>query len=217
MSLDKRKKALELATKYNFLILEDNPYGDLRFNGEDIPTIKSMDTDGHVIYSGSFSKVLAPGLRIGYVCAPREIIQKIVVCKQVSDVHSNIWAQAVAHKFITTRDFDKHIKGLKEIYRKKCTLMLSEIKKNFSSKISYTKPDGGLFIWCTLPEGNDMMGFCSKAVQEYKIAVVPGSAFMINEKDKTYSFRINFSTPTDEQIVKGCEILGKLSKDMFGE
>ena len=131
MSLDKRKKALELAKKYNFLILEDNPYGDLRFNGEDIPTIKSMDTDGHVIYSGSFSKVLAPGLRIGYVCAPREIIQKIVVCKQVSDVHSNIWAQAVAHKFITTRDFDKHIKGLKEIYRKKCTLMLSEIKRIF--------------------------------------------------------------------------------------
>ena len=217
MSLEKRKKALELAKKYNFLILEDNPYGDLRFNGEDIPTIKSMDTDGYVIYSGSFSKVLAPGLRIGYVCAPREIIQKIVVCKQVSDVHSNIWAQAVAHKFITTRDFDKHIKGLKEIYKKKCTLMLTEIKKNFSSKISYTMPDGGLFIWCTLPEGSDMMGFCSKAVQEYKIAVVPGSAFMINEKDKTYSFRINFSTPTDEQIIKGCEILGKLSKDMFGE
>lgn len=95
--------------------------------------------------------------------------------------------------------------------------MLENIAKNFSSKISYTKPEGGLFIWCTLPEGSDMMGFCAKAVQEYKIAVVPGSAFMISESDTTHSFRMNFSTPTDEQIIKGCAMLGKLSKDMFGE
>ncbi len=217
MSYEKRVKALELARKYDLVILEDNPYGDLRFVGEDIPTIKSMDTDGHVVYTGSFSKVLAPGLRVGYVSAPKDIIQKIVVCKQVSDVHSNIWAQAVCYEFITKYDFDTHIKGLKAIYRKKCDLMLEMIEKNFSSKIKYTKPQGGLFIWCTLPEGNDMMGFCSKAVQEYKIAVVPGSAFMVSEDDTTYSFRINFSTPTDEQIIKGCEILGKLSKDMFGE
>ncbi len=217
MSYEKRVKVLELARKYDFVILEDNPYGDLRFVGEDIPTIKSMDTDGHVVYTGSFSKVLAPGLRVGYVSAPKDIIQKIVVCKQVSDVHSNIWAQAVCYEFMTKYDFDTHIKGLKEIYRKKCNLMLEMIEKNFSSKIKYTKPQGGLFIWCTLPEGNDMMGFCSKAVQEYKIAVVPGNAFMVSEDDTTYSFRINFSTPTDEQIIKGCEILGKLSKDMFGE
>ena len=217
MSYEKRVKVLELAKKYDFVILEDNPYGDLRFAGEDIPTIKSMDTDGHVVYTGSFSKVLAPGLRVGYVSAPQDIIQKIVVCKQVSDVHSNIWAQAVCYEFLTKYNFDEHIKGLKEIYSKKCNLMLDMIEKNFSSKIKYTRPQGGLFIWCTLPEGNDMMGFCSKAVQEYKIAVVPGSAFMISEDDTTYSFRINFSTPTDEQIIKGCEILGKLSKDMFGE
>ncbi len=217
MSYEKRVKVLELARKYDFVILEDNPYGDLRFAGEDIPTIKSMDTDGHVVYTGSFSKVLAPGLRVGYVSAPKDIIQKIVVCKQVSDVHSNIWAQAVCYEFMTKYDFDTHIKGLKEIYRKKCNLMLEMIEKNFSSNIKYTKPQGGLFIWCTLPEGNDMMGFCSKAVQEYKIAVVPGNAFMVSEDDTTYSFRINFSTPTDEQIIKGCEILGKLSKDMFGE
>jgi 2-aminoadipate transaminase len=217
MSFEKRVKVLELARKYNFVILEDNPYGDLRFAGEDIPTIKSMDTDGHVIYTGSFSKVLAPGLRVGYVSAPKDIIQKIVVCKQVSDVHTNIWAQAVCHEFMTKYNFDEHIKGLKEIYKKKCNLMLENIEKNFSSKIKYTKPEGGLFIWCTLPESSDMMGFCAKAVQEYKIAVVPGSAFMISENDTTYSFRLNFSTPTDEQIIKGCETLGKLSKDMFGE
>ena len=217
MSYEKRVKVLELARKYDFVILEDNPYGDLRFAGEDIPSIKSMDTDGHVVYTGSFSKVLAPGLRVGYVSAPKDIIQKIVVCKQVSDVHSNIWAQAVCYEFMTKYDFDAHIIGLKAIYRKKCNLMLDMIEKNFSSKIKFTRPQGGLFIWCTLPEGNDMMGFCSKAVQEYKIAVVPGNAFMVSENDTTYSFRINFSTPTDEQIIKGCEILGKLSKEMFGE
>lgn len=217
MSLAKRKAVLELANKYDFLILEDNPYGDLRFAGEYVPSIKSMDKQGRVIYSGSFSKVLAPGLRVGYVSAPKEIIQKIVVCKQVADVHSNIWAQSICYEYLTTRDFDKHLEDLKEIYKKKCNLMLENIEKNFSSKISYTKPEGGLFIWCTLPEGSDMMGFCAKAVQEYKIAVVPGSAFMVSEDETTYSFRINFSTPTDEQIIKGCAILGKLSKDMFGE
>jgi len=217
MCVEKRKAVIELANKYDFLILEDNPYGDLRFSGEDIPSIKSMDTEGRVIYSGSFSKVLAPGLRVGYVLAPKEIIQKIVVCKQVSDVHSNIWAQAICYEFLTTRNFDEHIKGLKQIYKRKCNLMLENIAKNFSSKISYTKPEGGLFIWCTLPEGSDMMGFCAKAVQEYKIAVVPGNAFMVSESDTTNSFRMNFSTPTDDQIVTGCAMLGKLSKDMFGE
>lgn len=217
MSLTKRKKVLELAKKYNFLILEDNPYGQTRFNGDDIPSIKSLDNEGYVIYSGSFSKVLAPGLRLGYVSAPKEIVQKIVVCKQVADVHSNIWAQIMAYNYITTRDFDAHITSIKKIYKKKCELMLNEIKNNFSSRISYTKPDGGLFIWCTLPEGSNMMDFCTRAVKEYKIAVVPGNAFMINESDSTSSFRMNYSTPTDEQIVRGCRILGKLSKEMFGE
>lgn len=217
MSFEKRKAVLALAEKYDFLILEDNPYGYLRISGEDIPSIKSMDTNGRVIYTGSFSKIIAPGLRVGYVSAPKEIVQKIVVCKQVADVHSNIWAQSVCYEFLTKYDFDQHLKDLKEIYKKKCNLMLDNIAKNFSSKIAYTKPEGGLFIWCTLPEGSDMMGFCAKAVQEYKIAVVPGTAFMISERDVTHSFRINFSTPTDEQIIKGCATLGKLSKDMFGE
>lgn len=214
MSLEKRKAVYALAQKYNIFILEDNPYGDLRFEGEFLPSIKSMDTDGRVIYSGSFSKILAPGLRVGYASAPKEIIQKMVVCKQVSDVHSNIWAQAVCHDFMTTVNLDEHLARLREIYKKKCNLMLLEIEKNFSKKITYTKPQGGLFIWGTLPQGSDMMGFCKKAV-ENKVAVVPGMAFMVQETDGTTSFRMNFSTPTDEQIIKGCEILGRLSKEMF--
>ena len=216
-SLEKRKGLYELAKKYGAIILEDNPYGDLRISGENIPSIKSMDKDGIVMYSRTFSKVLAPGLRVGYISAPKEIVSKMIVCKQVSDVHSNIWAQVLAYKFMNTVNFEEHIKGLQAIYRKKCGLMIEQMKKNFSSKIVYEVPQGGLFIWCTLPDGCDMPAFCKKAVSEYKVAVVPGNAFMIQESDKTSSFRLNFSTPTDEQIIRGCEFLGKLSKDMFGE
>lgn len=216
-SLEKRKQVYELAKKYGAVILEDNPYGDLRFAGENIKSIKSLDKDGIVVYSGTFSKVLAPGIRVGYVSGPKEIIQKIIVCKQVSDVHTNIWAQVLASKFLEQCNMDQHLITLRAIYKHKCNLMISEMEKNFSSKIKFEKPEGGLFIWCTLPEDCDMMAFCNKAVQEYKVALVPGTAFMVNETDKTTSFRMNFSTPTDEQLVKGCEMLGKLSKEMFGE
>ncbi len=217
MSYEKRVAVYKLAQKYDVMILEDNPYGDIRFDGEDIVSIKSMDTDGRVIYSGTFSKVLSPGIRVGYVCAPKPVISKIVVCKQVADVHTNIWAQVIAYKYLLNCDLESHLVKIRKIYRDKCNLMLDCIKKYFSSKIQYTVPQGGLFIWCTLPEDCDMMTFCKRAVEEYKVAVVPGNAFTINDDDKTSSFRINFSTPTDEQIVEGCKLIGKLSKEMFGE
>lgn len=214
-SLEKRKAIYELAKKYGVMILEDNPYGDIRFAGKNIPSIKTMDKDGIVIYSRTFSKTLAPGLRVGYVSAPKPVVQKMVVCKQVSDVHTNIMAQMICDEYLKNYDMDAHLEEIRAIYRHKCGLMLDEIDKNFSKKITVTKPEGGLFIWATLPEGSDMMGFCNTAVQKYKVAVVPGTAFLIHETDKTSSFRLNFSTPTDEQLIKGCEILGKLSKEMF--
>lgn len=214
-SLEKRKAIYELAKKYSVMILEDNPYGDIRFAGENIPSIKTMDKDGIVIYSRTFSKTLAPGLRVGYVSAPKPVIQKMVVCKQVSDVHTNIMAQMICDEYLKNYDMDAHLEEIRAVYRHKCGLMLDGIDKNFSKKITVTKPEGGLFIWATLPEGSDMMGFCNTAVKKYKVAVVPGTAFLIHETDKTSSFRLNFSTPTDEQLIKGCEILGKLSKEMF--
>lgn len=214
-SLEKRKAIYELAKKYGVMILEDNPYGDIRFAGKNIPSIKTMDKDGIVIYSRTFSKTLAPGLRVGYVSAPKPVVQKMVVCKQVSDVHTNIMAQMICDEYLKNYDMDAHLEEIRAIYRHKCGLMLDEIDKNFSKNITVTKPEGGLFIWATLPEGSDMMGFCNTAVQKYKVAVVPGTAFLIHETDKTSSFRLNFSTPTDEQLIKGCEILGKLSKEMF--
>ncbi|MBR3629642.1 MAG: PLP-dependent aminotransferase family protein [Oscillospiraceae bacterium] len=216
-TLARRRELYALAQKYNTMILEDNPYGDLRFAGEDVPTIKSMDTDGRVIYAGSFSKVLAPGIRVGYGIAPKEVISKMVVCKQVSDVQSNNFGQMLAYRFMTECDFDAHLAKLRSIYKQKAERMMRGIAENFSSKISYTRPQGGLFLWCTLPEGEDMMGFCKRAVSEYKVALVPGSAFMVSEEDVTFSFRMNYSTPTDDAIDRGTAKLGGLTKEMFGE
>ena len=215
MSVEKRKAVYELACKYDFIILEDDPYGELRFAGKNVPTIKSMDTEGRVIYSSTFSKIISSGFRTGFVSAPSPIIQKIVVCKQVSDVHSNIWAQVVSHRFMSTVDREAHFNKLRDIYREKCDLMCSYIDDGFSKKISYIKPEGGLFIWCTLPDNCDMNAFCTQAVRDYKIAVVPGNAFSITEGEVSHSFRLNYSTPKNEDIKKGMEILARMTREML--
>ncbi len=205
MSFEKRRALYALAKKYGVLIIEDNPYGELRFRGKNIPSVKSLDEDGLVIYVGSFSKVLSPGMRVGYTLAPSQIISKLTVCKQVSDVHTNIWSQTVAYKFMTECDFAAHLDKIRDIYRRKSTIMLSRLEE-VAGKIEFTRPEGGLFIWCTLPDGIDMNKFCTELVQE-KLAVVPGNAFMVDENAKCNSFRINFSTPSDEQLSKGMDIL----------
>ncbi len=214
-SLEKRKKIYELAKKHSVLIIEDDPYGELRISGENVPPIKSFDEDGIVAYAGSFSKVLSPGMRLGYVIAPKAIVQKMVVCKQGEDVHTNIWAQMVAHRFMTEYDFEGHLNNLREIYRKKvnfCTELLD--KYIVPNKISYQPIEGGLFIWCKLPEGVNMNDFCKQAVLR-KVCVVPGNAFLTDENEQCSSFRINFSTPTDEQLEKGIKILGELAKEIL--
>lgn len=211
MSLEKRKKLYELALKYSVLILEDNPYGELRYSGEPLPSIKSFDTEGIVIYAGSFSKVVAPGLRVAYTVAPREIFQKLVVCKQGSDVHTNIWAQRICYEFIANYDFEGHLEKLRSIYRKKADFCM-ELLDKYAPKIKYHKIDGGLFIWCSLPEGTDMPEFCKTAV-ENKVCVVPGNAFLTDESQSSQCFRINFSTPDDVQLKKGIKILGKIADE----
>ncbi|MBQ1546623.1 MAG: PLP-dependent aminotransferase family protein [Clostridia bacterium] len=213
MSLEKRREVYRLAKKYGVLIIEDNPYGDLRFSGEFLPCIKSFDDEGIVIYSGSFSKVISPGMRVGYTIAPKEIIQKMVVCKQGQDVHTNIWSQLVCYEFLTKYDFDAHLSMLRDIYRKKAAYTMELMDKELAPNITYQKIDGGLFLWCDLPERVDMSAFCLDAVKN-KVCVVPGTAFMANPEDKTNSFRINYSTPTDEQLKKGIEILGKMQRSL---
>ena len=212
MSLEKRKKVYELAKKYEVLIIEDNPYGDLRYSGENVPAIKSFDEDGIVIYAGSFSKVISPGLRVAYCISPKPIFQKLVVCKQGNDVHTNIWSQYVCDEFITKYDFNAHLARLRELYTKKARFCMDLLDKYCAPAITYHKIDGGLFIWCDLPENIDMPTFCKEAVKN-KVCVVPGNAFLTDESEKCQSFRINFSTPTDEQLEKGIKILGDLAND----
>ncbi|MEE1318100.1 MAG: PLP-dependent aminotransferase family protein [Ruminococcus sp.] len=211
MSLEKRKKVFALAKQYGVLILEDNPYGDLRYSGEYVPNIKSFDKDGIVIYAGSFSKVISPGMRVAYCICPKPIFQKLVVCKQGNDVHTNMWSQYVCNEFITKYDFNAHLAMLREIYTKKANFCMNLLDKYCAPAITYNKIDGGLFIWCDLDKSIDMPSFCKEAVLN-KVCVVPGNAFLTDENEKCNSFRINFSTPTDEQLEKGIKILGQLAK-----
>lgn len=211
-SFEKRKAVYELARKYNVMILEDNPYGELRYSGKDIPTIKSMDEDGRVIYCGSYSKILSSGIRLGFVCAPKAIIQKIVVAKQTNDVHTNQFFQILAAKFLTKYNLDDHVNKINDIYRRKIKLMLDGAKQHFPENTTYTKPEGGLFIWCTAPEGTDVIALANKLLEK-KLAIVPGLAFMTEDNAPCSSFRINFSTPSDEQIVAGMKILGDTLKE----
>lgn len=216
-SFERRKAVYELAKKYNVMIVEDNPYGELRISGENVPCIKSLDTEGLVVYAGSFSKVLSPGMRIGYAIAPKPVLQKMVVCKQGEDVHTNTWAQMVAHEFMTNYDFEGHLASLREIYKKKANFCMDLLDKYLvPAGISYSRIEGGLFIWCKLPDNAkiSMTEFCKQAVLN-KVCVVPGNAFLTDETEQCSSFRINFSTPTDEQLEKGIRILGKLASEVL--
>lgn len=213
-SLERRKTVLELAKKYSVYILEDNPYGDLRFAGTPVANYKELDKSGNVIYAGTFSKTLAPGLRVGYLCADKELIAKAVVGLQTSTVHTNIWAQMIAYRFVTTVDFPAHLEKLRGVYRNKCKRMLDDLHASMPDCVTYSNPEGGLFIWATVPEKYDMNEFCRIAVQN-KVAVVPGNAFLADESAVSHSFRLNYSTPTDEQLDKGTEILGKVASEFF--
>ncbi len=208
-SLEKRKAVYELARKYDLIILEDNPYGELRFAGEDVPTIKSFDTDGRVIYFGSFSKILSAGMRVGFFCAPEPVAQKMVVAKQVEDVHTNIFFQMICHRFMSEYDMNGHIEKIKKLYRHKCTLMLECLDKYMPDGVKYTRPEGGLFLWCTLPCGITLDEFIKKSVAS-NVFVVPGTAFNCDTEAKSSSFRLNYSVPSDEEIEKGIKILADI-------
>ena len=212
-SLETRKEIYRIAAKYDVIILEDNPYGELRFAGEDIPTIKKLDTDGRVLYCGSFSKVLSAGMRIGFLLGPKELIQKIVVAKQVEDVHTNIYFQMLCSRYMDECDMDAHVEEIRALYRKKCGWMLECLDKYMPSCVKYTRPEGGLFLWCTLPDTVALMDFVM-AAKERLVFVVPGTAFNCDESAPSQSFRLNYSMPSMEEIEKGIRILGDLVREM---
>ncbi len=215
-SLEKRRAVLALAKKYDILILEDNPYGDLRFTGEDVPTYKSMDTEGRVIYCGSFSKVLSAGMRVGFLCGNKSLISKIVVAKQVEDVHTNVFFQMICAKYIEQCDLEAHIAEIRRLYRHKAGLMLSALEKYMPSEVGFTRPEGGIFLWCSLPEGLSLNEFVKRA-GEKNVFVVPGTAFSPDPDAPCRSFRLNYSMPSDEEIERGIKILADIAKDMLGK
>ena len=216
MSLEKRKKLLELAEKYDFFIFEDNPYGELRFDGEDVQTMKSMDTTGRVVYLGSFSKILSPGLRLGFTSCHKDLMERMIICKQVQDVHTNVFSQMLTYEYVTTNSIDEHIARLRMIYGEKCRVMCECMDKYFPKCVTHTTPQGGIFLFCEMPEGYDTKEIMAKAV-ERGVAFVPGSTTMIDDKAIYNTFRMNYSTASFEQIDKGIKILGDLLKEEVGE
>ncbi len=213
MSLEKRKKMYELAKKYGVLILEDNPYGDLRVAGEDIPSIKSFDTDGIVIYAGSFSKVIAPGIRVGFVVSPSEISAKLTVAKQTQDVHTAMLSQLIVYEWLKAGKIDEHVKKNKVIYKRKLDLMCDTMDEYLSDYLTFNRPEGGLFVWAKLNDEFEMIPFVKKA-SENGVSVVPGTAFLIDTEATCNYIRLNFSTPSDEGIVKGIKILAETAAEM---
>ncbi len=216
ISLEKRKKILELAEKYDFLIYEDNPYGELRFSGEEVPTFKSMDKSGRVIYFGSFSKILAPGMRLGFTSAPAPLLERMIICKQTEDVHTNVLSQMIAYEFVTRYSIDEHIAKLRAAYGKKCKLMMDCMDKYFPASVKHTCPEGGLFLFCTMPDGFDSKELMKLALDK-NVAFVPGTSCMIDDKASYSTFRMNYSTASEEDIEKGIKALGEVLHEFMGE
>lgn len=212
LSLEKRKKMYEIARKNGIVILEDNPYGNLRVSGSDVPSIKSMDTEGIVIYAGSFSKILAPGIRVAYAVVPKKYAGAFTIGKQVSDVHTGVLNQMIVSKWFDEYDVDAHIEEIKKIYKRKLELMCNSLDEYCGDFITYVKPQGGLFVWAKLPENVDMIEYVNKLLKR-NVAVVPGTAFAVDDTKPCNYVRLNFSTPTDENIVEGVRIMGEIAKE----
>ena len=215
MSLEKRKKVLELASEYDLLIMEDNPYGDLRFAGEDLPTLKSLDTEGRVIFCGSFSKILSPGMRLGYVIGPPKLLEKVEMLKQVNDVHTPMLTQMMCVQFMKKYDINKYIAKNRKLYKEKCDTMISAMEEYFpKGKVEWTVPEGGIFLWCTCPSITDVSVVVNKALEK-KVAIVPGSNFAIDQSLPSNKFRLNFSSASKSDITEAIKRLGEVLTEIL--
>lgn len=211
MSLERRKKLVELANRYDVMILEDNPYGELRFEGEAIPPVKYFDTEERVIYLSTFSKILSPGLRIGWVSANPDVIQKFILFKQGTDLHTNVLSQMQASKYVEMFDIDEHIQRIREVYGRRKDLMVKTIKETFPEGIKVTNPSGGLFLWVVLPSEINARDVLKKCL-ENNVAFVPGGSFFPNGGNEN-TFRLNFSNMPEDKIVDGIHRLAEVLKE----
>ncbi|MEZ7885549.1 2-aminoadipate transaminase [bioreactor metagenome] len=213
MNYQQRKEVIAVAKKYDLLILEDSPYREIRFDGEAQPMMYSMDTDGRVILFGTFSKTFVPGFRIGWVIAPVEIIDKLIVAKQSTDLCTPVFDQAVAAKYLEKGLFEKNLKKTIELYHGKRDHMLSCFEKYMPAGVSWTKPEGGLFLFVTLPEGYDTLELFEIAIKE-DVAFVIGEAFHCDGSGKN-TMRINFSYMDNDRIEEGVKRLSKAIATML--
>jgi 2-aminoadipate transaminase len=212
MSIEKRKKVLEIAREYDFLILEDDPYGELYFSGglEGVQPIKSFDREGRVVYTSSFSKTISPGVRLAWVEALPEMIDRFDMAKQMLDVCSNPLMQGLAWEMCRSGFLDKHIEKLRSIYRSRAKAMLAALKKHMPENVRWTVPKGGFYIWLTLPQGVDTLDMLKSAIEQDVVYVV-GSAFSPSWESKN-CLRISFCHETEEVIAEGIKRLANSIK-----
>jgi len=218
LSLERRKTLIELADRYGVPIVEDDPYGQLRYDGEHLPSVVTLDGQyrdcgepsyrGNVIYLSTFSKTLAPGIRLAWVVAPPEVIRKLVQAKQGADLHTATFNQMVAYEVSRGGFLDQHVKVIRQVYRERRDVMLAAMDRFFPAGVEWTRPSGGLFLWGTLPEELDAADVLKAAI-ERKVAFVPGSPFFPNGGGHN-TMRINFSNASPEKIQEGIARLGEV-------
>lgn len=214
MSLARRRRLIELAEQHDFIILEDAPYSDLRYEGVPMPPIYTLDTNGRTFYLGSFSKTLAPQ-RVGWIVAPSKVIQKMTFLKMAMDVNTPTLIQGMIAEFCERGLLEKQIETLKAAYGKKRNAMLGALDRFMPADVEWTNPQGGMFVWMTLPEGMDAEKVFHAALEE-NVAFVIGSAFFPNaERAPKNTLRLNFVTPSEEQIVEGLRRLGKVIETLL--
>ena len=208
-SRQRRRDVANILKTHNAIFVEDDPYGELRFIGEDLPSIRAYLEDNTILL-GSFSKIITPGLRLGWVCAKKDIMERIIVAKQASDLHSNYLSQRIVHQYLIDNDIDKHILKIRDAYKKRRDLMVSMIAEYFPEEIKYTKPEGGMFLWITLPEGISSLDLVDLAIKE-NVAFVPGNAFYVDGGGNN-TLRLNFSNSDEEKIEEGIKRLANIIK-----
>ena len=212
LTLEERRMLVELADRYDFLIVEDSPYRELRYENEHIPTLYSLSPD-RVIHLGSFSKIFAPGFRLGWAIAHPEILDKIYVCKQSLDLCPPIFDQYVAAEFLSSGKLDENLKKTIALYKNKRDLLLSLLSEYMPDGVSWTHPEGGLFLFLTMPEGFDAVKFYDIAL-EAGVAYVAGEFFHPDRGGKN-TMRLNFSFMSPEKITEGIKLLSKLLRDVL--
>lgn len=206
-SMERRQKFMEVVNKHNLPVVEDNPYGELRYEGEILPSLKSLDTKGLVMFLGTFSKIFCPGLRLGWVAAEHSLLTEFVKIKQSADLHTSNFDQGVADAYMDAYDLDEHVKEIVALYKHRRDLILKSMDEYFPADTEWTHPEGGLFLWLTFPEGVSARKVFSKCI-EMKVAGVIGDAFYPNQKTDR-SMRINYSNMPDDRIVEGIKRMAK--------